>query len=339
MFDLFKILFFSLTLLATQISLAETEAELIEKAKSEGTLVVLTNHLPYNDVLLNEFKKKYPMIKVERKTWEAYGFSHWPYFKTENEKERTDVVFGCQSYEILQNPNDPWYADLTSLENWPKRPEHFTNTPYFIYLVASPHVIVYNSKKVKESDLPGTYEDLLNPKWKNKVVYRNPLSGSSPAFISHYINQTRGNLDWFAKLGQNKAIVVKEFADLVKLLNSGKATLGLTRDAEIIDVLKKNKKLKMHWLKELPFQYQLATMNARVVRKSAAKLLLNWVMVDGQETLVKAGFTAGARREELLKKPNLFRMDFEKVMAHEHKDIINTAMDKLRQNGATVYSK
>ena len=66
--------------------------------------------------------------------------------------------------------------------NWKSRPKRLEDDSRYVYFIGSPHVIAYNPDKLQESDLPKTYDELLDPKWDHKVVMRNPLGGNSPAF-------------------------------------------------------------------------------------------------------------------------------------------------------------
>jgi len=58
-----------------------------------------------------------------------------------------------------------------------------------------PLVIAYNSKSIKEMGIapPKTYKDLLDPKWKGKVVMPHPAaSGTAYAFITTVLQMYRG---------------------------------------------------------------------------------------------------------------------------------------------------
>ena len=67
-----------------------------------------------------------------------------------------------------------------------------------------------NTNLVKEADRPKTYDDLLDPKWAGKMVWRrNNMTGSS-GFIANIL-QTRGEqqgMEYLRKLARQRVITV-----------------------------------------------------------------------------------------------------------------------------------
>ena len=59
---------------------AETEAQLIAKAKEEGVLQLSSNKLVYSEILLDAFSKKYPFLKMRHGQFDAslVALSHPP---------------------------------------------------------------------------------------------------------------------------------------------------------------------------------------------------------------------------------------------------------------------
>lgn len=55
------------------------------------------------------------------------------------------------------------------------------NTPAYYKLTAFP--FIYNTNLVKEEDVPRSWEDLLDPKWKGKIVVGDPTSPSGSRHI------------------------------------------------------------------------------------------------------------------------------------------------------------
>lgn len=75
----------------------------------------------------------------------------------------------------------------------------------------TPEVIVYNSQAVTASDAPRDWDDVLDPKWRDKVLIRNPNpSDSMRAIFGAMIwrfyrdsNSPAGGYDWLRRLDAN----------------------------------------------------------------------------------------------------------------------------------------
>jgi iron(III) transport system substrate-binding protein len=75
----------------------------------------------------------------------------------------------------------------------------------------TPEVIVYNSQAVAASDAPRDWDDVLDPKWRDKVLIRNPNpSDSMRAIFGAMIwrfyresNSAAGGYDWLRRLDAN----------------------------------------------------------------------------------------------------------------------------------------
>jgi ABC-type Fe3+ transport system substrate-binding protein len=67
----------------------------------------------------------------------------------------------------------------------------------------------YNTKLVTDAAAPKTVDDLLDPKWKGKMIWTESESGGGPAFIT-YMRQLRGEekaVDYIQRLSKQNVIV------------------------------------------------------------------------------------------------------------------------------------
>ena len=80
---------------------------------------------------------------------------------------------------------------------------------YGTYL--TPEVIAYNTEAVKEADAPKDWDDVLDPKWKGKILIRDPIaSGTMRAIFGAIIarsmradRQPDAGYEWLRKLDAN----------------------------------------------------------------------------------------------------------------------------------------
>lgn len=161
-------LFFLLSSVVAVI--AQTHEQLVAGAKKEGKLVVYASATaPQLQMYFATFNKRYPFIKTE-------------YFRTGKQKLVSKILFEEQAKQriadvvhtsviethILKRRGAlSKYLPLESatLPAQYKDPEGFWTSAY-----ASGTLLGYNSRQVKRADIPKTYDELLNPRWKNAIA-------------------------------------------------------------------------------------------------------------------------------------------------------------------------
>jgi len=99
--------------------------------------------------------------------------------------------------------------------------------------------LIYNKELVKPADVPKRYEDLTDPKWKNKIVMANP--GNHATTISWLVglkeNVYKSEAEWmqFVKgLAANKPMLVKSFGPTPAPVESGEKSIGISMPKYII---------------------------------------------------------------------------------------------------------
>ncbi len=128
--------------------------------------------------------------------------------RSEKANPQADVWFGAPSEtfaraasEGLLEPYKPtWAADVPADAHDPH------DLWYGTYL--TPEVITYNSQVVSAADAPQDWDDVLDPKWKGKVIIRDPIaSGSMRAIFSSIVARSiaqtgseQAGWDWLRKL-------------------------------------------------------------------------------------------------------------------------------------------
>jgi len=151
-------------------AMGQTQEQLIAGAKKEGKLVVYASATaPQLQMYFAAFNRRYPFIKTE-------------YFRTGKQKLVSKILFEEQAKQhiadvvhtsvietnILKRRGAlSKYVPLESaaLPAQYKDPEGFWTSAY-----ASGTLLGYNSRQVKRAEIPKTYDELLNPRWKNAIA-------------------------------------------------------------------------------------------------------------------------------------------------------------------------
>jgi iron(III) transport system substrate-binding protein len=219
------------TVYASPVRAAAPAAEavtpaLIEAAKKEGKVVHYTSvDLPLAEKVAKAFEAKYPgiSVRVERTGAERVF--------TRIAQERSSNIHAC---DVVQSSDAAhfvvWkregilapYVPEDVAKHYP--PEHKDPdglfASYRVYLCC----MGYNTNLVKAEDAPKSFADILDPKWKGKIVKAHP--GYSGTILTATY-QTARDLGWgyFEKLAQQGVLQVQSASDPPKKLALGERAI------------------------------------------------------------------------------------------------------------------
>src|SRR5438552_7637959 len=196
--------------------------ELIAAAQKEGKLAWYTSvDLPVAEKIARAFEAKYPGVgcRVERAGAERVF-------------QRIGQEYGSRIYAVdVVNSSDAAHFIVWKREGLlaPYVPEdvarfypaeHKDADGQFATWRASLSVIAYNTNLVKAEDAPKSFADLLDPKWKGKIVKAHP--GYSGTILTATYQMAR-DLGWsyFEKLARQNIMQVQSSADPPKKLDLG----------------------------------------------------------------------------------------------------------------------
>jgi len=92
---------------------------------------------------------------------------------------------------------------------------------------AFPLVIPYNTRQVAGGDVPQTWRDLLDPKWKNRLVMSHP--GYAGSVVTQIIAlEHLFGWDYWAQLAKNRVMLVQSIHDPGRTVLSGERAAGVS---------------------------------------------------------------------------------------------------------------
>ena len=179
-------------------------------ACSTDKRTVLTVYSPHGKELLEYlelgFEKANPTIDVQ---WVDMGSQEvLERIRAEKTNPQADVWFGAPAEafdratrEQLLEPYTPTWANAIDPEG-----KDANHNWYGTYL--TPEVIAYNSAAVTREQAPKDWDEVLDPKWKGKVLIRDPIASGTMraifgAIMARAIAQTgnpEAGYDWLRKL-------------------------------------------------------------------------------------------------------------------------------------------
>lgn len=221
----FYFLLFPLWVSPASVSLAQ-DAALIQAAKKEGKVVWYTSlAIPSSTAIAHAFRTKYAGVDVE---------VHRTGSQRVLQRVMQEAGAGIKNADVIHTSDAGHFVlfkDKGMLMKYiPKGAEIFPagfkdKDGFYFGMRATLSVIAYNPKSVAEKDAPKTWKDLLNPKWKGKMVSAHP--GYSGIIMTHVLALV--NLygwDYFRELAKNGLHVVQSANDPAGVVASGERPVG-----------------------------------------------------------------------------------------------------------------
>jgi iron(III) transport system substrate-binding protein len=94
-------------------------------------------------------------------------------------------------------------------------------------------VIAYNTRLVAPADAPASFADLLDPKWKGRLVKGHPGYSGTIMTATHALSETLG-WDYFAKLGTQEVMQVQSSTEPPKKLALGERAVQVDGNEYVV---------------------------------------------------------------------------------------------------------
>jgi iron(III) transport system substrate-binding protein len=163
-------------------------------------------------------------------------------------------------------------------------PDFYDSNGFWTAYTASTHVLGFNTKQVKKSDVPRTYEALLEQKWKGRKIGVDTSAGMSHALAKIWGKEK--TIAYFKNLATQETLVQEGNSLRAQLIAAGEIPLGfvLAHGAEGLAV----KGAPIDWIALEPAVMRIVILglSANSPHPNAAKLFFDFVISrEGQEIL------------------------------------------------------
>jgi iron(III) transport system substrate-binding protein len=290
----------------------------VKAAEEEGELVIYMTQA-FEPVFRETFQKKYPKIKVTLVTGRGPELSQRVMSERRAGKFIADLYISGNITPLtvfyrakILEPVKPLLLlpEVVDTSGWYEGKHHYDDPEnrYIFVFEGTPRSgeITYNTKLVSPLEIK-SYWDLLNPKWKGKIVSVDPLvSGPiSAAQIFFYKHPDLGP-EYIRRLhAETEMVIVRSNEQLLDWLSAGKYAFGFGArnvDGAITQGLPLNQFLPGS-LKEgssvTAYNGTLSLFN-RAPHPNAAKVAINWLLSrEGQTTWLDSNHKTGGLNDSL----------------------------------------
>ena len=200
---------------------ANRQKILIEGAKKEGKVTFYTGLIVDQVVrpVKDAFEKEYPFLQVEFFRGNADRLAQKMLAEYQAKRYEVDIVSGSSAATILQRAGVMQRFYSPPIAEYPselKDPNGFWGSTNVYFMTLG-----YNTKMVKANELPKTYEDLLNPRWKGQMMWSTSRGSGAPQFI--------GNI--FLTMGQEAG---KAYLQKLRQQNIAKSTASARQILDLV---------------------------------------------------------------------------------------------------------
>jgi iron(III) transport system substrate-binding protein len=268
----------------------KVSAELYPKAKQEGSLIVYSvwdvEHLR---VVTDAFMKRYPGLKA------TYWQGRNPEIVT---RALTEFQGGQSSFDVVLSDNAPPVIRAAgAIMNYEtvQKDVLYLHDPTLPTVSLQVQALAFNTKKIKPADLPKSWEDVANPKYKGLVALDDPMrAGPLSSMLAALKGQWKDDERFNKFLRGLKGLGVpvhKSTSAMFRLVISGEYPICMP--ALLHDVIEEiHKGTPVNYVKTNPpvlFPRQ-AGIYAKSPNPNAAKLFAEWLISEeGQKTIDSVG--------------------------------------------------
>lgn len=325
----------AIAILVTGVAHAQTDVQ-VAAAKQEGKVMFYSSAaIEATQKICAGFERSYPGIKCEY--YRAGALPLFQRFNTEMQAKsvKADVIHGSSMPGFLNAKQKGWLAKYTSPDRDKYLPQFTDKDGYFVAGRVIPLGIAYNDKIISKAEAPKSWTDLLDPKWKGKMIAPDPGVSGTGLMGFYFWDKTFG-LDFIRKFSTQSPMIVGSTSPAANAVASGERPIGAMMDSwEVVRRARKNLPVAITFPKEgVPVAPSPVAVVAGSPDPNAAQLLMTWIMSkEGQQTFMDevGSYTARTDMPPLKGMPTLQEL---KLV-----DIDWAALEKVQAQVVDAYSK
>ncbi|HYF19335.1 MAG TPA: extracellular solute-binding protein [Ramlibacter sp.] len=271
---------FAATAAAQQLGSRELSPELVKAAQAEGQVMLYSSE--------DESTQRATLAAFEKKYGIKGSFIRFPTgplmqrFNTEHDggKVQADVV--SVSSPIPFETRADRFLPLTpqaipNLAQWPREQVKGTYLNHTMDIVA----LVYNTELLKPEEVPKTWADLANPKWKGKFLLTDPQVADNYMGWLDAVERSQGT-DLLRKIATQNYKVTQSGASGVQMVAAGAYLFNApTFTAFSRTLIEKKAPIAIQYLQQ-PTVISARSLGiaAKAPHPNAARLLVNWMLSE-----------------------------------------------------------
>lgn len=296
-----------LLLIAPLVAWAQTspDQKIVDAAKKEGELVYYTTMtLDQSKVVVDRFQKKYG-IKATLFRTGGGPLLNKIFTEARGGRYDWDVVVG-RGEMVLPMIERKLVASYRSPETKMIEEQLFDKEGYWTAYYVNSYVLGWNTQQVKKADVPKTYEELLNPRWKGGQISVDTEAYGMIEGLKRVWGKEKA-VGYFKRLAALDPVLKRGNTERVQLVVAGEYPLILAYNQTIQRMTSRGAPIEWLPLEPAVTQVNPVMLASKAPHPNAARLFYDFVLSkEGQEML--RGFQRiPVRKDVEPDPPRLFR--------------------------------
>jgi iron(III) transport system substrate-binding protein len=210
------------------VASAQAQPVNVDAAKKDGKVVVYgTATTQAMDVINKGFEKKYG-IAVEYWRASATGVAERALNEWRSDRPGFDVIEASRGVQLIMKKAGLFTKNVPpSADKFPARfkEEDGIATPWRMLPIG----IIYNTELVKAGDAPKSLDELLNPKWKDKIAMPDPSTHTTTAQFLWNLRKFKKDkwLEYAKALAKQQPRLVESLTPVTNTVIKGDAHVGI----------------------------------------------------------------------------------------------------------------
>lgn len=286
----------SLLLVLPLSGAAAPTGEVIEEARREGEVVLYASmNIGEANTLISKFEQRYPFVKVKLNRTGSEKLLTKVLTEARAKKSFADVIQTVEFSMHVFNRKGV-LARYLPVED-PLYPNDFKEQGYWTTVYYHPYVTAYNTKLVPPAMLPRSYQDLLDPKWKGKMMMEGTKADWFAGMLQ--IMGTEPGLKYMRDLAKQGITQRVGHELLAQLVAAGEGLIDINIPSSSVDRMKK-RGAPIDWvaLGPAPAVMVGAGLASQAAHPNAAKLYVDFLLSREGQRIIQ-GFGRLVARTDL----------------------------------------
>ena len=156
-------------------------------------------------------------------------------------------------------------------------PRVMTPSPLVMATTASVYVVLWNTRKVTDAEAPRTWEDVLNPKWTNRMGSWVRAAAFAQLAATQGPDTARRQLERFIAL---KPMLFKSTFPLAQAVGAGEVDVGIGFYHSTLPPINAGAPVRMRALDVVPMHIIYSAVSKGARNPEGARLLLAWLSTE-----------------------------------------------------------